>query len=126
MQPNQPYIHNHWKDLHVKNGCVCVVDKIAIPNVFKDAQNEAQHATPWESVNDLHGRPYMVAIQATGPVIKDGQVQPLRKIGKNLKSIILSSKWAPLKLCESPNDEIQLDFVFMDQSLKKKSKSILS
>ena len=29
---------------------------------------------------------------------------------KKLKSIIPSSKWAPLKLCKVPNEEIQIDF----------------
>ena len=31
------------------------------------------------------------------------------KIGKNLKSIISSSKWAPLKLCKEPYEETQFD-----------------
>ena len=33
------------------------------------------------------------------------------QIGKDLKSIIPSSKWAPLKLYKLPNEEIQIDFV---------------
>ena len=40
-----PYIHSFWKDLHVKNGCVCIEDRIAIPNSIKDAYVEAIHAT---------------------------------------------------------------------------------
>ena len=40
-----PYIHSFWKDLHVKNGCVCIDDRIAIPNSVKDAYVEAIHAT---------------------------------------------------------------------------------
>ena len=40
-----PYIHSFWKDLHVKNGCVCIDDKIGIPNLIKDAYVEAVHAT---------------------------------------------------------------------------------
>ena len=39
-----PYIHSFWKDLHVKNGCVCIDDRIAIPNSIKDAFVEAIHA----------------------------------------------------------------------------------
>ena len=30
------YIHSFWKDLHVKNGCVCFYDRIAIPNSIND------------------------------------------------------------------------------------------
>ena len=40
-----PYIHSYWKDLQVKNGCVCVDDRIAIPNSIKYAYVEAIHAT---------------------------------------------------------------------------------
>ena len=44
-----PYIHRFWKDLHVKNGCVCIDDRIAIPNSIKEAYVEAIHATHPES-----------------------------------------------------------------------------
>ena len=37
-------------------------------------------------------------------------MQPCVKVGKNLKSIIPASKWAPLNLCKVPNEEIQIDF----------------
>ena len=40
-----PYIHSFWKDLHVKNECVCIDDLIAIPNSIKDAYKESIHAT---------------------------------------------------------------------------------
>ena len=40
-----PYIHSFWKELHVKNGCVCIDDRIAIPNSIKDAYVEAINAT---------------------------------------------------------------------------------
>ena len=39
------YIHRFWKDLHVKKGCVCIDDCIAIPNSINDAYVEAIHAT---------------------------------------------------------------------------------
>ena len=40
-----PYIHSFWKDLLVKNGCVCVNDRIALPHAIKDAYVEAILAT---------------------------------------------------------------------------------
>ena len=40
-----PYIYSFWKDLRVKNGCVCIDERIAIPNSIKDAYLEAIHAT---------------------------------------------------------------------------------
>ena len=29
-----PYIHSFWQDLHVKNGCVCIIDRIALPHTL--------------------------------------------------------------------------------------------
>ena len=39
-----PYFHTFWKDLHAKNGFVCIDDRIAISNSIKDAYVEAIHA----------------------------------------------------------------------------------
>ena len=36
-----PYIHSFWKDLHVKNGSVCIDDRIALPHAIKDAYVDA-------------------------------------------------------------------------------------
>ena len=41
---------------------------------------------------------------------KTAKCNPCVKIGKNLKSIIPASKWAFLKLCKVPIEEIQIDF----------------
>ena len=43
-------------------------------------------------------------------ITKTAKCSPCVKICKNLKSIIPSSEWAPLKLCKVPNEEIQIDF----------------
>ena len=54
-----PYIHSFWKDLHVKNGCVCIDERITIPNSIKDAYVEAIHAThpgSWR-ITHMHGGP---------------------------------------------------------------------
>ena len=45
-----PYIHNFWKDFHLRNGCVCIDDRIAIPNSIKGAYVEAIHATHYGSL----------------------------------------------------------------------------
>ena len=39
------YIHSFWRDFHVKNGRVCIDDRIAITNSIKEAYVEAIHAT---------------------------------------------------------------------------------
>ena len=40
-----PYMHSFWKDLHVKNGSVCIDDRIALPHAIKDVYVEVIHAT---------------------------------------------------------------------------------
>ena len=106
-----PYIHSFWKDLHVKNGCVCVDDRIALPHAFKDAYVEALHAThpgTW-GMTDMATRACWPYIHRD-IVTKTAKCNPCVKIGKILKSIIPDNKWAPLKLCKVPNEEIQIDF----------------
>ena len=39
------YILSFWKDLHVKNECLCIDDRIAIPNSIKGTYMESIHAT---------------------------------------------------------------------------------
>ena len=34
---------------------------------------------------------------------------PCTDIGKNLKPVILKSKWHPHKVCQDPNEAIQID-----------------
>ena len=96
-----PYFHSFWKDLHVKNGCVCIDERIAMPNSIKDAYVEAIHAThpgSW-GMKDMATHawwPYM----HRDIVTKTAKCNPCLKIGKNLKSIIPASNGAPLKLCK--------------------------
>ena len=106
-----PYVHCYWKDLNVKNECVCVDNRICIPNSIKDAYVKAIHAThpgSWGMTD--------TAIYVWWPfmhrdlLIKTAKCNPCVKIGKNLKSTKLSSNWVPLKLCKVPNEETQIDF----------------
>ena len=40
-----PYIHSYWRDLHVRSGSVCVDEKVAIPNVLREALIDDIHAS---------------------------------------------------------------------------------
>ena len=106
-----PYIQSFWKDLHVKNGCFYIDDRIAIPNSIKEAYVEAIHATHPGSWGMMD-----MATHACWPymqrdiVTKTAKCNPCLKIVKNLKSLTPDSKWAPLKLCKERNEEIQLEF----------------
>ena len=88
-----PYIHSFWKDLHVKNGCVCIDDRISLPHAIKDAYVDAIHAThpgTW-GMTDMATHtwwPYMHRDIAT----KTAKCNHCVKIGKNLKPIIPANK----------------------------------
>ena len=84
---------------------------IAIPNSIKEAYMEAIHATDPGSwgMTDMATHdwwPYM----HRDIVTKTAKFNPCVKIGKKLKYIIPANKWAPLKSCKVPNEEIQFDF----------------
>ena len=40
-----PYIHSYWRDLHVRSGCVCVDERVAIPNVLREALIDDIHSS---------------------------------------------------------------------------------
>ena len=39
------YIHSYWRDLHVRFGCVCIDEKVAIPNVLREAMIDDIHSS---------------------------------------------------------------------------------
>ena len=105
------YIHSFWKDLHVKSGCLCVDQRVAIPNSIKEAVLESIHMThpgSWGmiSLSQYAWWPYM----HREILAKTSDCVPCTDIGKNLKPIIPKSKWHPHKACQEPNEEIQIDF----------------
>ena len=106
-----PYVHSFWKDLHVKSGCFCVDQRVAIPNSIKEAVLESIHMThpgSWGmiSLSQYACWPYM----HREILAKTSDCVPCTDIGKNLKPIIPKSKWYPHKACQEPNEEIQIDF----------------
>ena len=109
-----PYIHPFWKDMHVKNGCVCIDDRIAIPHSIKKAYVEAIHAThpgSW-GMTDMATHawwPYM----HREIISKTAKCNPCVKIAKYLKFIIPANKCVPLKFCKVPNEEIQIEEIHL-------------
>ena len=106
-----PYVHSFWKDLHVKSGCLCVDQRVAIPISIKEAVLESIHMThpgSWGmiSLSQYAWWPYM----HREILAKTSDCVPCTDIGKNLKPIIPKFKWYPHKACQEPNDEIQIDF----------------
>ena len=39
------YIYSYWKALHVRSGCVCINEKVAIPNVLREAMVDDIHSS---------------------------------------------------------------------------------
>ena len=106
-----PYIHSFWKDLRVKSGCLCVDQRVAIPNSIKEAVLESIHMThpaSWGmiSLSQYAWWPYM----HRKILAKTSDCAPCTEIGKNLKTLTPKSKWHPHKACQEPNEEIQIDF----------------
>ena len=106
-----PYLHSYWRDLHVSGGCVCIDEKMAIPNDLKDALIEdihASHPGSWGMVClDQHcWWPYM----NRDLLVREKECKPFTAIYKNLKSIIPSKQFQARKPCVVPNQEIQIYF----------------
>ena len=48
LEQLNPYLHSYWRDLFVSSGCVCMDEKVAIPNALKETVLEDLHAShPW-------------------------------------------------------------------------------
>ena len=106
-----PYLFSYWRDLHVRSGCVCVDERVAIPHSIQDAVLESLHLThpgSWGMIalGQYEFWPYM----HREILNKAAQCKPCTDISKNLKPVIPASKWKPLLPCTEPNEEIQIDF----------------
>ena len=102
---------SYWRDLHVRSGCVCVDERVAIPHSIQDAVLESLHLThpgSWGMINlgQYAFWPYM----HREILNKAAQCKPCTDIGKNLKPVVPASKWKLLLICSEPNEEIQFDF----------------
>ena len=40
-----PYMFSYWRDLHVRSGCVCIEERVAIPHSIQDAVLKSLHLT---------------------------------------------------------------------------------
>ena len=105
-----PYLFSYRRDLHVRSGCVCVDERVAIPHSIQDAVLESLYLThpgSWGMIT--------LGQCAFWPYInreilnKAAQCKPCTDIRKNLKPIVPASKWKLLLNCSEPDEEIQID-----------------
>ena len=105
------YLHSYWRDLHVTGGCVCMDEKVAIPNALKDALIDdlhASHPCRWGMICMAQHCcwPYM----NRDLLVKAIECKSCTAIGKNLKSVIPAKQFKAHTPCIVPNQEIQIDF----------------
>ena len=110
-----PYTHSYWRDLQMHSGCVCIDEKVAKPNVLREALLDDIHASnpgTWGMV--------CMATHCWWPylnreiIVKETECKPCTAIGKNLKSVIPAKQFKPhvepFIPCVEPNQEMQIDF----------------
>ena len=106
-----PYKHSYWRDLHVRSGCVCIDERVEIPNVLREALIDdihSSHLGTWGMI--------CMATHCWWPymnrelIVKATECKPCTVIGKNLKSIFPAKQFNPHIPRVEPNQEIQIDF----------------
>ena len=98
-----PYVYSYWSDLHVRSGCVCIDERVAIPHSI-----HFTHPGSWGMIT--LGQYAFWPHMHREILDKAAQSKPCTDIGKNLKPVVPASKWKPMSNCSEPNDEIQIDF----------------
>ena len=105
------HMFSYWRDLHVRSGCVCINERVAIPHSIQDAVLESLHLTHPGSWGMITLGQYAFWPYMHREILnKAAQCKPCTDIGKNLKPVVPASKWKPLLTCTEPNEEIQIDF----------------
>ena len=106
-----PYIHSYWRDLHVRFGCVCVDEKVAIPNVLREALIEDIHASHPGTWGMICMAMHCCWPYTNGELIdKATKCKPCTAIGQNLKYVIPAKQFKPHIPCVEPNQELKIDF----------------
>ena len=106
MQGGEPLPLLILEDLHVRSGCVCVDDRVAIPHSIQEAVLESLHLTQPGSWGMITLGQYAFWPYTHREILnKAAQCKHCTDIGKDFEP-----KWKPLLNCSEPNEEIQIDF----------------
>ena len=105
------YFHSIRRDLHVRRGCVCLDERVAISHLIKNAlikDHYSRHPGSLEMVFTAHhgSWPYM---NFELPV-RSIECKTLTTIVKNLKSIMPTNWSQPHTPCIVPNQKLPTDF----------------
>ena len=105
------YLHSYWRNLHVRSECVCVDERVAIPQSIQDAVLESLHLTHHDSWGMITLAQYAYWPYMHREILnKAAQCKRCIDIGKNLKPVVPASKWQSLLNSSEPNEEINIDF----------------
>ena len=105
------YLFPYWRYLHVRSGCVCVDEHVAIPHSILDAVLESLYRTQPGSWGMITLGQYAFWPYMHREILnKAATCKPCTDICNNLKPVVPASKWKPLLNCSEPNEEIQIDF----------------
>ena len=99
-----PYIHSNWRDLQVRSGSVCIHEKVAIPNVFREALLEdihAKHSGTWGMI--CMATHYWWPYTKREIIVKATECKPCTAIGKNLKPVTPAKEFELHIPCVEPN-----------------------
>ena len=95
-----PYMFSYWRDLHVRSGCVCIDERVAIPHSIQDADLESLHLTHSGSWGMITLGQYAFWPYMHREILNmAAQCRPCTDIGKNLKPVVPASKWKHLLTC---------------------------
>ena len=90
----------HWRNLSIKNGCIFIDNKVAIPNAIREAVIDLFHSThpgSW-GMKELAQRVWWPFCKRE-ILNKVKTCKACNEYGKNLKSVKRKSEWKPLKKC---------------------------
>ena len=105
-QKMNPYLFSHWRGLHVRPGCVCVDERVAIPHSIQDAVVESlqlTHPGSWGMIT--RGQYAFLPYMHREILNKAAQCKPCTDIGKKLRTVGSASKWQPFLNCSEPNED---------------------
>ena len=106
-----PYMHSYWRDLQFRSGCVCIDERVAIPNSIQDAVLESLNLThPGKCGMNFLGQYAFWPYMHRKIVNKAAKRKRCTEISNKFKPVIAESKWKLHVNCSEPNEANQTEF----------------
>ena len=106
-----PCVDLFWRDLHVRSDCVCIDEKIAIPNGLRETLIDDLHASQPGTWGKICMTTHCWWLYMNNKlIVRSAECKPCTTIGKNLKSKIPAKQFYSHIPCAYQNQETQIDF----------------